>query len=46
MIMRMMKALRVTGVNIIITTKLRIIIIARMITIVIRIRISAMMIGK
>ena len=46
MIMRMIKAMRVTGVNIIITIKLRIIRIARVITIIIRIRISAMMIEK
>ena len=46
MIMRMIKAMRVTGVNIIITIKLKIIRIARMITIIIRIRISAMTIGK
>ena len=42
MIMRMIKALRVTRVNIIITIKLRIIRIARVITIIIRMRISAM----
>ena len=48
MIMRMIKAMRVTGVNIIITItiKLRIIRIARVITIIIRMRISAMTIGK
>ena len=46
MIMRMIKALRVTGVNIIITIKLRIIRIARVITIIIRMRISAMTIEK
>ena len=40
--MRMIKALRVTGVNIIMTIKLRIIRIARVITIIIRMRISAM----
>ena len=45
-IMRMIKAMRGTGVNIIITIKLRIIRIARMITIIIRMRISAMTIGK
>ena len=42
----MIKAMRVTGVNIIITIKLRIIGIARVITIIIRMRISAMTIGK
>ena len=46
MIMRMIKAMRVTGVNIIITIKLRIIRIARVIIIIIRMRISIMMIGK
>ena len=46
MIMRMIKAMRVTGVNIIITIKLRVIRIARVITIIIRMRISAMTIGK
>ena len=46
MIMRMIKAMRGTGVNIIITIKLRIIRIARAITIIIRKRISAMTIGK
>ena len=46
MIMRMIKAMTVTGVNIIITIKLRIIRIARVITIIIRIRISATTIGK
>ena len=46
MIMRTIKAMRVTGVNIIITIKLRIIRIARMKTIIIRIRISAMMIER
>ena len=47
MIMRMIKAMRVTGVNIIITPiKSRIIRIARVITIIIRMRISAMTIGK
>ena len=46
MIMRMIKAIRVTGVNIIITIKLRIIRKARMITIIIRITISAMMIER
>ena len=46
MIMRMIKAMTVTGVNIIITVKLRIIRIARVITIIIRMRISAMTIGK
>ena len=45
-IMRMIKAIRVTGVNIIITIKLKIIRIARMIIIIIRMRISAMTIGK
>ena len=44
--MRMIKALRVTGVNIIITIKLRIIRVARVITIIMRMRISAMMIEK
>ena len=43
---RTIKAMRVTGVNIIITIKLRIIGIARVITIIIRMRISAMMIEK
>ena len=46
MIMRMIKAMRVTGVNIRITIKLRIIRVARVITIIIRMRISAMTIGK
>ena len=46
MIIRMIKAMRVTGVNIMITIKLRIIRIARVITIIIRMRISAMTIGK
>ena len=46
MIMRMIKAMTVTGVNIIITIKLRIIRIARVISIIIRIRISAMTIEK
>ena len=46
MIMRMIKAMRVKGVNIIITIKLKIIRIARVITIIIRMRISAMMIEK
>ena len=46
MIMRMIKAMRVTGVNIMITIKLKIIRIARVITIIIRMRISAMTIGK
>ena len=46
MITRMIKAMRVTGLNIIITIKLRIIRIARVITIIIRMSISAMMIGK
>ena len=46
MIMRMIKAMKVTGVNIIITIKLRIIRIARVITIMIRMSINAMMIGK
>ena len=46
MIMRMIKAMTVTGVNIIIRIKLRIIRIARVITIIIRIRISATTIGK
>ena len=46
-ILRIIKAMRVTGVNIIIITiKLRIIRIARVITIIIRMRISAMTIGK
>ena len=40
MIIRMIKAMRVTGVNIIITIKLRIIRIARVITIIIRMRIG------
>ena len=45
--MRMIKAMRVTGVNIIITPiKSRIIRIARVIIIIIRMRISAMTIGK
>ena len=48
MITRMIKAMRVTGGNIIITItiKLRIIRIARVIIIIIRMRISAMTIGK
>ena len=46
MIIRMIKAMRVTGVNMIITIKLRIIRIARVIIIIIRMRISAMTIGK
>ena len=47
MIMRMIKAMGVTGGNIIITTmKLKIIRIARVIIIIIRMRISAMTIGK
>ena len=47
MIMRMIKAMRVTGVNIVITTiKLKIIRIARVMIIIIRMRISAMTIGK
>ena len=46
MIRRMIKALRVKGANIIITIKLRIIGIARVITIIIRMRISAMTIEK
>ena len=46
MIMRMIKAMTVTGVNIIITIELRIIRIARVITIIIRMIISAMMIEK
>ena len=46
MIMRMIKAMTVTGVNIIIRIKLRIIRIARVITIIIRRRISATTIGK
>ena len=47
MIMRIIKAMRVTGGNIIITTiKLKIIRIARVITIIIRMSISAMTIGK
>ena len=45
-IMRMIKAMRVTGVNIMITIKLKIIRIARVIIIIIRMRISAMTIGK
>ena len=45
-IMRMIKAMTVTGVNIMITIKLRIIRIARVIKIIIRIRISAMMIER
>ena len=45
-IMRMINAIRVTGVNKIITIKLRIIRIARMIIIIIRMRISAIAIGK
>ena len=44
--MRMIKALRVTGVNIIITIKFRIIRVARVITIIMRMRISAMVIEK
>ena len=40
------KAMRVKGVNIIITIKLRIIRIARVITIIMRMRISVMTIGK
>ena len=46
MIMRMIKAMRLTGVDIIITIKLRIMRIARMIIINIRTRVSAMTIGK
>ena len=46
MIMRMIKAMKVTGVNIIITIKLRIIRIARVMIIIIRMRISAMTIEK
>ena len=46
MIMRMIKAVRVTAANIIITIKLRIIRIARVTTIIIRMRISAMTIQK
>ena len=46
MITRMIKAMRVIRVNIITTIKLRIIKIARVITIMIRMRISAMTIGK
>ena len=46
MIMRMIEAMRENRVNIIITIKLRIIRIARVITIIIRMRISAMMIEK
>ena len=46
MIMRMIKATRVTGVNIMITIKLRIIRIARVTTIIMRMRISAMTIEK
>ena len=46
MITRMIKAMRVIGVNIIITIKLRIIRIARVMVIIIRMRISAMMIEK
>ena len=46
MIMRMIKAMRETRVNIIITIKLKIIRRARVITIVIRMRISAMTIEK
>ena len=48
MIMRMIKAMKVTGVNIIIiiTIKLRIIRIARVITIIIIMSINAMMLGK
>ena len=46
MIMRMIKAMKVTGVNMIITIKLKIIRIARVITIIIRMRINVMMIGK
>ena len=45
-IMRMIKAMRVIGVNIIITIKLRIIRIARVMVINIRMRISIMMIEK
>ena len=46
MIMRMIKAMRVTAANIMITIKLRIIRIARVTTIIIRMRISAMTIEK
>ena len=46
MIMRTIEAMRVTGVNIIITIKLKIIRIRRVITIIIRKRISAMTIRK
>ena len=46
MIMKMIKAMTVTGVDIIITIKLRIIRIARVISIIIRIRFSAMTIEK
>ena len=45
-IMRMINAMKVTGVNMKITIKLRIIRIARVITIIIRMRISAMTIEK
>ena len=46
MIMRMIKAMRETRVNIMITMKLRIIRIARVITIIKKIRISAITIEK
>ena len=46
MIMRMIKAMGVTGGNIIITIQLKIIRIARVITIIMRMRISAMTIEK
>ena len=46
MIMRIIKAMKVTGGNIIITIKLKIIRIARVIKIIIRMRISVMTIGK
>ena len=46
MIMRMIKATRVTGVSMIITIKLRIIRTARVITIIIRMSINAMTIEK
>ena len=46
MIMRMIKAMTVTGANIMITINLKIIRIARVITIIIRMRLSAMMIEK
>ena len=46
MIIRMIKAMRVTGVNIMITIKLKITKIARVITIIMRMRISIMTIEK